>query len=115
MFRAPTLARRAVVSVPRSRAFTDYSPADDPATHLRNKPKEVPRYKVVETHPVVEDGKERSAIFGAYPTRKKLNRAAARVAAKPDRSEAWRQDPICKLPASYSPTRPCPLMTAVRL
>lgn len=104
MLRAPTL-RRAVASVPRSRAFSDYSPADDPGAHLRGKKKEPAPYKVVETSPIVdEDGKERSAIFGAYPTRRKLNRVAARLAAKVDRSEAWRRDPVCEYNQCYTIT-----------
>lgn len=67
----------------------------DPGAHLRPVPKVAP-HEVVPTAPSVKDGRERSAIFGNYPTRQKLNYKAAKV--KPDRNAAWRLDPVCELP-----------------
>ncbi|BEI84896.1 hypothetical protein CcaverHIS002_0502970 [Cutaneotrichosporon cavernicola] len=75
--------------------------ANDPGAYLRKIAKEEPEY--VPTAPVLEGGRERSAIFGNYPTRTKINFALRR--SKPDRSASWRLDPVAVM--QNTPLRRC--------
>jgi hypothetical protein len=82
------IARPALVRAHSSAAAA----ARDPGAHLRKPPAREPAY--LPTAPVLEGGRERSAIFGAYPTRKQVNFAARRSKAA---DASWRQDPVGEL------------------
>lgn len=88
----------AMSSVSRAAAaMTVPEAASDPGAHLRGMKASTKAAKIVPTSPTVQDGRERSAIFGRYPTRKKINFKAGRER-KFDPKAEWRLDPICKPP-----------------
>ncbi|CAK9781325.1 hypothetical protein CC85DRAFT_325878 [Cutaneotrichosporon oleaginosum] len=74
--------------------------ARDPGAHLRRSAAPEPAY--LPTSAVSGEGRARSALFGQYPTRTKVNYAARR--AKPA-STAWRHDPVAVM--QNTPLRRC--------
>lgn len=93
---ATSSASAASSSAASSSAASSSAAASDPGAHLRKTAAPEPDY--VPTAPLLENGKQRSALFGRYPTRTKLNYTARRT--KPDRSASWRHDPVGEHPTS---------------
>ncbi|GMK55645.1 hypothetical protein CspeluHIS016_0207010 [Cutaneotrichosporon spelunceum] len=99
-------ASSAVSSAAPNTASTRAPAAADPGAHLRQPPP--PARDYVPTAPLVEDGRERSAILGKYPTRTKINFAARR--SRPDRTARWHHDPIAVM--QNTPLRRCAVTNA---